>query len=84
MFTLPFVIVGLILNIVYAALFGAGGPPTALQVISFVFLIAGVTIWIWSVALILTKVPQGELIMSGPYDLMKHPLYTSVALLVLP
>jgi protein-S-isoprenylcysteine O-methyltransferase Ste14 len=53
-------------------------------VVSVVVLIAGVTIWIWSVALMLTKVPRGELITSGLYSLMKHPLYTGVALLVLP
>jgi protein-S-isoprenylcysteine O-methyltransferase Ste14 len=36
------------------------------------------------VVLILTRVPRGELITSGPYSLVKHPLYTGVALLVLP
>ena len=40
--------------------------------------------WIWSVVLILTKVPKGELITGGPYAIVKHPLYTAVALLVLP
>ena len=40
--------------------------------------------WIWSAALILRKVPRGELITNGPYSIVKHPLYTSVALLVLP
>src|SRR5512132_3877128 len=79
LFTLPFVIVGLILNIAYPALFDVGGPPTALAVVSVVVLIAGVTTWIWSVLLILTKVPRGELITSGPYSLVKHPLYTAVA-----
>jgi protein-S-isoprenylcysteine O-methyltransferase Ste14 len=49
-----------------------------------VVLAVGVVIWIWSVVLILTKVPRGLLITSGPYALMKHPLYSSVALLVLP
>jgi protein-S-isoprenylcysteine O-methyltransferase Ste14 len=84
LFTLPFVIVGLVLSIIYPALFDVGGPPLALQVISIVVLIAGIVIWIWSVILILTKVPRGELITSGPYFLVKHPLYTAVALLVLP
>jgi protein-S-isoprenylcysteine O-methyltransferase Ste14 len=84
LFTLPFLIVGLILNVGYPSLFDVGGPSTALQVISIVALIPGVVIWIWSVALILTKVPRGELITSGPYSLVKHPLYTGVALLVLP
>jgi protein-S-isoprenylcysteine O-methyltransferase Ste14 len=36
------------------------------------------------VALILRKVPRGELITNGPYAIVKHPLYTGVALLVLP
>ena len=47
-------------------------------------LVGGVTVWIWSVVLILTRVPRGELITSGPYALVRHPLYTGVALLVLP
>ena len=55
-----------------------------LKAISIFLLIPGVTIWIWSVVLILTKVPQKKLITNGPYSLVKHPLYTGVALLVLP
>ncbi len=84
LFTLPFVIVGLILNVAFPSVFDVGGPSLAVQVISIVVLVAGVTIWIWSVVLILMKVPRGELITSGPYFLVKHPLYTAVALLVLP
>lgn len=82
--TLPFLIVGVILNIMFPSLFSVGGPSTALKLISVIILIPGVTIWIWSVVLILTKVPQGELITTGPYALVKHPLYTGVGLLVLP
>jgi protein-S-isoprenylcysteine O-methyltransferase Ste14 len=84
LFTLPFVILGVILNVAFPSFFDVGGPPPALAVVSVVVLIVGVTIWIWSVALILTRVPRGQLITSGPYAFMKHPLYTSVALLVLP
>jgi protein-S-isoprenylcysteine O-methyltransferase Ste14 len=84
LFTLPFVVVGLSLGVAFPSFFDVGGPPPALAAVSVVVLIVGVTIWIWSVVLILTKVPRGELITSGPYSLMKHPLYTSVALLVLP
>ena len=56
----------------------------ALQVLSIIVLIPGVTMWIWSVVLILAEVPKLKLITSGPYSLVKHPLYTAVALLVLP
>jgi protein-S-isoprenylcysteine O-methyltransferase Ste14 len=82
--TLPFLIVGLILNILFPSWFSVGGPPLVLKVISIVILIPGVTIWIWSVVLILTKVPKNELITNGPFSLVKHPLYTGVAFLVLP
>ena len=82
--TLPFLIVGLILNILFPSLFSVGGPSMALRVISIVILISGVTIWIWSVVLLLTRIPKGELITYGPYSLVKHPLYTGVAFLVLP
>jgi protein-S-isoprenylcysteine O-methyltransferase Ste14 len=84
LFTLPFLVVGLILNIVYPSLFRVGGPPTFLLVVSLAVLTAGVAIWAWSVVLILTYVPRGELITWGPYAVVKHPLYTAVALLVLP
>lgn len=84
LFTLPFLIVGLILNIMFPSLFNVGGPSVVLVVISFVILIPGIVIWIWSVVLILIKVPQKKLITVGPYSLVKHPLYTGVALLVLP
>jgi protein-S-isoprenylcysteine O-methyltransferase Ste14 len=84
LFTLPFLVVGLILNVVYPAVFDVGGPPAALLVTSVAVLAVGVVIWVWSVVLIVTRVPSGELITSGPYALVKHPLYTAVALLVLP
>ena len=84
LFALPFLAIGLILNIAYPSWFGVGGPSNALRAISIAALIPGVVIWAWSVVLIVRRVPRGELITSGPYAWVKHPLYTDVALLVLP
>jgi protein-S-isoprenylcysteine O-methyltransferase Ste14 len=84
LFTTPFLLVGLVLNIAYPWLFGIGGPSGALRVVAVVALAAGVTIWALSVVLIVTHVPRGDLITTGPYAVVKHPLYTAVALLVLP
>jgi protein-S-isoprenylcysteine O-methyltransferase Ste14 len=81
---LPFLTIGLILNIMIPSLFSVGGPPIALKVISMILLIPGIANWIWSVVLILTKIPRKELITNGPYSLVKHPLYTGAALLVFP
>lgn len=84
LFTAPFAAAGVALNIAYPDVFGVGGPPPALAVISAFVLAAGVTVWAWSAAAIVTKVPRKELITEGPYSLVRHPLYTGVALLVLP
>jgi protein-S-isoprenylcysteine O-methyltransferase Ste14 len=81
---LPFLVGGVILNLAFPSVFSVGGPSKALRLISIVALVPGLAIWVWSAVLILTKVPRGELITSGPYVLVKHPLYTGVALLVLP
>jgi protein-S-isoprenylcysteine O-methyltransferase Ste14 len=79
-----FVAVGVILNVANPSLFGVGGPPDWLRALSITVLVPGVAIWLWSVILILTNVPRGRLITGGPYAWVKHPLYTAVALLVLP
>lgn len=84
LFVLPFAIGSLILNIAFPSFFAVGGPPPTLRAVSILVLIPGVAIWIWSVVLILTNVPRGQLITTGPYAWVKHPLYTDVALLVLP
>jgi protein-S-isoprenylcysteine O-methyltransferase Ste14 len=82
--TLPVLAVAVVLQLASPSLFTVGGPPAALRWLSIVILVPGLAVWAWSVVLILTRVPRGELITSGPYRLVKHPLYTGVALLVLP
>ena len=84
LFTLPFLIAGLILNLLFPDFFSVGGPSTFLTWVSIIMLIPGIIVWFWSVYLILTKIPGKELITNGPYSIVKHPLYTGVALLVIP
>ena len=76
--------IGLVLNLANPSLFAVGGPPGWLAVVSIAVLVPGVAIWGWSAILIVTNVPRGRLITSGPFAWVKHPLYTAVALLVLP
>ncbi len=82
--TLPFLLIGGMLNLFYPSFFGVGGSSGVLRTISIIILVVGVTVWAWSVVLILTNVPRKQLITTGPYCVVKHPLYTSVGLLVLP
>ncbi len=82
-FWLPFAIVGVGANILWPAVFvmGSGGGGIAA---GFILLGVGLPIWITSIVQVLTIVPKGRLITTGPFSLMSHPLYTSVALLVIP
>ena len=80
----PVVVVGIAANLVRPDLFAVGGPPEILRLASIAVLAVGVAVWAWTVILILTRVPRGELITGGPFAVVRHPLYTDVALLVLP
>jgi protein-S-isoprenylcysteine O-methyltransferase Ste14 len=82
-FTLPFDIVGLILEVMNPSILAVRGHP-ALLAVSIAVVIVGLAIWAWTLVLILTNVPRGVLITGGPYAWVKHPLYSAVALLVLP
>lgn len=81
---MPFLAVGVVLNILFPAVFRVGGPAPALKWIAWLLLGPGVVIWFWSVGLLLTEARRGRLLTVGPYALMKHPIYTSVGLLVIP
>lgn len=80
---LPFVVVGVVANLLWPAVFRMGLAWEG-RVAGILLLVVGVPLWLTSVGQILALVPKGKLITSGPFALMRHPLYTSVALLVIP
>ncbi len=82
-FVLPFAIAGAVSLYLSPSLF-AVPQSAALTAVGVACLVPGLILWGWSVLLILTQVPRGRLITSGPYALVKHPLYTAVSLLALP
>lgn len=81
--TLPFALIGIIANLLEPQFFRLN-PGRLGTVLGLVLLGLGVPLWLYAVVQILQNVPQNKLITSGPFALMLHPLYTSVALLVLP
>jgi protein-S-isoprenylcysteine O-methyltransferase Ste14 len=84
LFALPVLVAGLLIQFFLPDALAVGELSTAWTVAAWVCLAVGVTGWLWSVALILTRIPRGELITTGPYRVVRHPLYVSVSLLVLP
>lgn len=84
LFTLPFIVIGLILNFLYPQFFSVGGPSGTLKAVSVILLVSGIIFWLWAVVLILLRVPKKELITQGPFALTRHPIYHGFAFLVLP
>ncbi len=80
---LPFAAVGVAANILRPGWFTLG-LGLAGWIAGIVLLAVGVPAWLSSVALILVRVPRKQLITTGPFAVVRHPLYTSVALLVIP
>lgn len=82
--TLPVVVVGVAANVWVPSTFTIPVRSGWITGAAVVGLVVGLIGWASSAAMIVTKVPKGELITGGPYAIVKHPLYTSVGLLVLP
>ncbi len=82
-FIWPFAILGFTLYFILPSLFSIP-KSNLLNIFGLILLILGLIVCIWSQILILIKVPKKQLILIGPYGLVKHPLYTGVSLLVLP
>ncbi|MHC1780221.1 MAG: isoprenylcysteine carboxylmethyltransferase family protein [Bacteroidales bacterium] len=83
-FSLPFFVIGIAINYFYPQFFWIDGSSGPLFWISILFLLLGVINWAWSVILILIKVPRKELITTGPFAVVKHPLYQGLVFLVIP
>jgi protein-S-isoprenylcysteine O-methyltransferase Ste14 len=82
-FTLPFAAVGVVANALRPSWFRMGSENVGL-VVGVVVLALGALVWAVSAVLLLVYASKGRLITRGPFAVVLHPLYTSVALLVLP
>ena len=81
--TLPFLVVGVAANILWPGVFALGFGQGGL-IAAIVLLVVGVPVWLTGVGQVLVNVPKKRLITTGPFAVLLHPMYTSVALLVFP
>ncbi len=81
--SLPFALAGIVLNVLYPAWFTMNIGVTGI-ITGSVMLVLGIPFWLISVAQMIKYVPRNQLITKGPFRLVLHPIYTSVALLVIP
>jgi protein-S-isoprenylcysteine O-methyltransferase Ste14 len=81
--TLPFAAGGIALNVLYPHFFQLHVGLFGI-LIGFVLLAVGIPFWLFSVVQMIRYVPQNKLINKGPFGVILHPIYTSVAILVIP
>jgi protein-S-isoprenylcysteine O-methyltransferase Ste14 len=82
-FALPFIVAGVAANILWPSIFRMGSGSGGV-IAGIILLVIGVPTWLTSVFQILVNVPRRRLITTGPFAVVLHPLYTSMALLVFP
>ena len=81
--TLPFMVGGILLNILYPQFFQLHLGLIGI-LIGAVLLAVGIPFWLLSVVQMIRYVPQNRLITKGAFGVILHPIYTSVAILVIP
>lgn len=82
-FTLPFALAGIILNILYPQIFLLNYGLVSI-ITGIVFLALGIPFWLAAVVQMIQYVPKNRLITKGPFSILLHPIYTSVAILIIP
>ena len=81
--TLPVAAVGIAANLAWPSAFSMGLGAMG-RAVGIVLVVIGVASYLASVVLVLVNVPRGRLITTGPFAVVRHPLYCAVALLVIP
>jgi protein-S-isoprenylcysteine O-methyltransferase Ste14 len=81
--SLPFAAGGIVLNVLYPHFFQLHLGLTGILT-GAILLAAGIPFWLFSVFQMMRYVPQNKLITKGPFGVISHPIYTSVAILVIP
>jgi protein-S-isoprenylcysteine O-methyltransferase Ste14 len=80
---LPFAVVGIVANVLWPSVFRMNAGNAGL-IAGSILLAVGGPLWLWAAAQVLLYVPQGRLITTGPFGIVLHPIYSFVALLVIP
>ncbi len=84
LFTLPALIAAIAAQIYLPQIAALPARLSFLQPVGYVWLIPGVILWGTAVIQLLTGFSQGKLVTTGAYGVVRNPIYSSVALFVLP
>ncbi|MBU0936017.1 MAG: hypothetical protein KKI09_15220 [Spirochaetes bacterium] len=80
----PFLFLAIVLVWLYPELVAMPANWTGLRICGLILLAPGFVLWGFGVVQLLQGFPRGRLITTGAYGLCRNPIYTSMAVLILP
>lgn len=84
LFTLPALIAAILVHNLLPEIAALPGALSFLRPVGYILLIPGLILWGSAVSQLLIGFPQGKLVTSGAYGVVRNPIYSSVTFFVLP
>lgn len=84
LFTLPALIAAILVHNLLPEIAALPGALSFLRPVGYILLIPGLILWGSAVSQLLIGFPQGKLVTSGAYGVVRNPIYSSVTFFILP
>ncbi len=84
LFMLPSLIAAILVQVYLPQVAALPGFLAFLQPLGYVLLLLGLALWGTAMVQLLTGFPQGKLITTGAYGIVRNPIYSSVTFFILP
>jgi protein-S-isoprenylcysteine O-methyltransferase Ste14 len=84
LFMLPALIAAILVHVYLPQAAALPAGVDFLRVVGYVWLVPGLALWGTAVVQLLTGFPQGKLVTSGAYGVVRNPIYSSVTFFILP
>ena len=84
LFMLPALIAAILANLYLPAITALPGALEALRPLGYAVLAAGLVLWGAAVTQLLCGFPQGRLVTTGAYGVVRNPIYSSATFFLLP
>ncbi len=84
LFTLPALIAAIWVHITWPQIAALPDIVSFIQPLGYLLLVPGVILWGTAVIQLLTGFPQGKLVTTGAYGVVRNPIYSSVTFFILP
>ena len=84
LFMLPSLIVAILIHRYFPQVVALPRSLSFIQLLGYVLLIPGLILWGTAVIQLLAGFPQGKLVTTGAYGVVRNPIYSSVTFFILP